>query len=106
MESNEQIAHMVEKIAREYEPERIILFGSHASGSAGLDSDIDLLIIKDTAERFIDRFVTVRLILSDPGRNVPVDIIVLTPKELSDRLAKGDQFMAEIMENGKVLYAA
>ena len=100
------IQRMVRIIAEEYEPERVILFGSYASGTQGPDSDIDLLIIKDTTERFIDRWTTVRLMISDPQRKVPVDTIVLTPKELSDRLARGDQFVAEIVEKGKVLYAA
>ena len=103
---NELIRRIVQRITEEYAPERVILFGSYASGSPGPDSDIDLLIIKDTAERFIDRWTTVRRILSDPKRKVPVETIVLTPEELSQRLRKGDQFIAEIVEKGKVLYAA
>ena len=103
---NELIRRIVRRITEEYAPERVILFGSYASGSPGPDSDIDLLIIKDTPERFIDRWTTVRRILSDPKRKVPVDTIVLTPEELSQRLRIGDQFIAEIVEKGKVLYAA
>lgn len=104
--TNELIRRIVQRIAEEYAPERVILFGSYASGSPGPDSDIDLLIIKDTPERFIDRWTTVRRILSDPKRKVPVETIVLTPEELSQRLQIGDQFIAEIVEKGKVLYAA
>ncbi|MCX6377242.1 MAG: nucleotidyltransferase domain-containing protein [Armatimonadetes bacterium] len=103
---NALIRRIVRRIAEEYAPERVILFGSYASGSPGPDSDIDLLIIKDTPERFIDRWTTVRKIVSDPKRKVPVDTIVLTPEELSQRLRIGDQFIAEIVEKGKVLYAA
>lgn len=99
------IQSMVRKITDEYAPERVILFGSYASGSPRPDSDIDLLIIKDTKERLIDRWTTVRRILSDPQRTVSVDIIVLTPSELTERLAIGDQFVEEIVEKGKVLYA-
>jgi predicted nucleotidyltransferase len=84
----------------------VILFGSYAYGNPRPDSDIDLLIIKDTSERFIDRWVTVRKILSDPTRKVPLETLVLTPQELSERLAIGDQYLAEIMEKGEVLYAA
>jgi uncharacterized protein len=103
---DELIRGMVRRIAEEYAPERVILFGSHAYGHPGPDSDVDLLIIKDTPERFIDRWTTVRSMLSDLKRGVPVDTIVLTPDEVSQRLQRGDQFIAEIMENGKVLYAA
>jgi len=104
--ADELIRTIVRRIAEEYAPERVILFGSYAYGTPGPDSDIDLLIVKETSERFIDRWTTVRRILSDPKRKVPVETIVLTPEELSQRLRKGDQFIAEIVEKGKVLYAA
>lgn len=103
---NDIILRIVGKLAEEYAPERIILFGSHAYGTPDPESDIDLLIIKDTPERFIDRWTTVRRILSDPERRTPLETIVLTPKELDHSLATGDQFIAAIVEKGKVLYAA
>jgi hypothetical protein len=65
-----------------------------------------LLIIKDISERFIDRWVAVRQILSDPERRFPLETLVLTPQEVYTRLAIGDQFLAEIMEKGEVSYAA
>ena len=97
---------LVDKLRLEYTPLKIILFGSHANGTADTDSDIDLLIVKDTSERFIDRWVTVRKILSDPTRKVAIETLVLTPKEISDRLSRGDQFIEEIVQKGLVLYAA
>lgn len=97
---------IVNKLQSDYDPVRIILFGSFASGSANIYSDIDLLIVKDTNERFIDRWVTVRRILSDPSRKVAIETLILTPQEVSDRLARGDQFIAEILEKGQVLYAS
>jgi predicted nucleotidyltransferase len=100
------IQGILKKLLKGYAPQKVVLFGSYASGKPRLDSDIDLLIIKETKERFIDRWVTVRRILSDPKRTVPLETIVLTPQEVSERLAIGDQFLAEIMEKGKVLYAA
>ncbi len=105
-EMQEIIQHMLEKLLTEYAPQKVILFGSYAYGNPWPDSDIDLLIIKDTSERFIDRWVTVRRILSDPHRTVPLETLVLTPQEVCGRLAIGDQFLAEIMEKGEVLYAA
>jgi len=99
------IQMIVEKLLIEYAPQKVILFGSYAYGCPGPDSDVDLLIIKETTERFIDRWVTVRRILSDPKRKFPLEVLVLTPQELSKRLAIGDQFMKEIIEKGQVLYA-
>ncbi len=103
----EQITRrIVDRLRSEYYPQKIILFGSCLSGSPHPDSDIDLLIVKDTSDRFIDRWVTVRRILSDPFRKVAIETLVLTPQEVSDRLACGDQFLTDIVERGKVLYAA
>ncbi len=105
-EVREIIQDILKKLLAGYAPQRVILFGSYAYGNPRPDSDIDLLIIKETSERFIDRWVTVRRILSDPERTVPLETLVLTPQEVSRRLAIGDQFLAEIMKKGEVLYAA
>jgi len=105
-ESREIIQDILGKLVAGYAPQMVILFGSYAYGNPQPDSDVDLLIIKETHERFIDRWVAVRRILSDPERMTPVETLVLTPEEVSKRLAIGDQFLAEILEKGEVLYAA
>lgn len=106
VELQELIDKIVRKLQVEYEPEKVILFGSFACGTAQSDSDLDLLIVKETTERFIDRWTMVRRLLSDPSRTIPVETLVLTPKEILERLARGDQFLAEILHHGQVLYAA
>ena len=98
------IRRILDKLVAGYEPEKVILFGSYAYGHPRPDSDLDLLIIKETPERSIDRRVAVRRVLTDPKRKVPLEILVLTPSELSKRLAMGDQFIEEIIEKGVVLY--
>jgi predicted nucleotidyltransferase len=105
-ETRKIIGDILEKLVAEYAPQRVILFGSYAYGNPRSDSDIDLLIIKETADRFIDRWVTVRRILSDAKRSLPLDTLILTPQEVAHRLAIGDQFVAEVLERGEVLYAA
>ena len=100
------VQSILEKLIAEYAPQKVILFGSYVYGSPGPDSDIDLLIIKETTDRFIDRWVTVQGILSGTHRSLPVETIVLTPAEIENRLAVGDQFIAEILEKGHTLYAA
>jgi predicted nucleotidyltransferase len=102
----EMILEIVDRITREYRPNKIILFGSYAYGTPTSDSDIDLLIIKDTLERPIDRRVAVRRIVSDPKRLVPFEPIVMTPQEVQRRLDVGDQIVQEILKKGEVLYAA
>jgi len=105
-EARETIQIILDKLLAHYAPQKVILFGSYAYGDPQPDSDIDLLIIKETPERFIDRWVTVRRILSDPKRTVSLEIIVLTPREIAERLAIGDQFLAEVMKKGEILHAA
>lgn len=84
------------------QPEKIILFGSHAWGKPTPDSDIDLLIIKDTEQDHYRRIPEARRYLYDIDK--PFDILVLTPKEVENRLQLGDFFIKEIIEKGKILY--
>lgn len=103
---DQSIRRMVERLREDYAPQKVILFGSRARGTARPDSDIDLLVIKETSERFIDRWVRVRQVLSDPERRIPLETMVLTPQEVAQRLAVGDQFIETILREGTVLYAA
>ncbi len=109
MKKSTKVRTEIKKIARQvvkaYQPEKIILFGSYAYGEPDADSDLDLLIIKKTSEQFIDRWVTVRRIVSDPKRSIPFEPIVLTPDEVEERLAIGDQFVEEIVTEGEILYS-
>jgi predicted nucleotidyltransferase len=100
------IDRMLQHLIEEYKPIKVILFGSYVTGNITADSDIDLLIIKDTQERFIDRWCTVGKILAGTHHSIPVDTLVLTPQEVENRLSIGDQFISEILETGKLLYAA
>lgn len=102
----DSLRRAVDRLRRQYQPERIVLFGSYAYGKPTEDSDIDLLIIKQTTERPIDRRVAVTRIVSDPDATVPIEVIVLTPEELRERLEIGDQFLLEVTERGRTLYAA
>ena len=101
-----EIEKIVSQLVDAYGPEKIFLFGSYAYGEPHADSDLDILIIKKTSERFIDRLISVRRIVSDPKRSIPFEPIVLTPEEVEERLAIGDQFIEEILKKGEILYAA
>ncbi|MBI4266753.1 MAG: nucleotidyltransferase domain-containing protein [Chloroflexi bacterium] len=99
------IEEVVEKIKREYQPEKIILFGSYAYGTPTEDSDIDLFIIKETDKRRVDRFVEVSKLLEEPKRHISIQPMVYTPEEVKKRLAIGDQFVEDVMNKGEILYA-
>jgi len=97
---------IVNTLATEYKPHRIILFGSQAYGTPGQVSDIDLLIVKDSQASPYQRAVQVRRLLRDPQRRIPVDLLVVTPAELEERLERGDQFLQMVISQGEALYAA
>jgi HEPN domain-containing protein/predicted nucleotidyltransferase len=93
---------IVERLVTGYAPDRIILFGSRAAGAARGGSDVDLLIVKETDRRPIERRIEVERLLAD--RALPLDVIVYTPGELRQLLAVGSPFIEELMEHGRVLY--
>ncbi|MBI4285706.1 MAG: nucleotidyltransferase domain-containing protein [Chloroflexi bacterium] len=99
------IAEVVEKIKKEYQPEKIILYGSYAYGKPTRDSDIDLFIVKDTDKRWVDRFVEVSRLIYKHGRHISIEPMVYTPHEVEERLAMGDDFVEDVLTKGEVLYA-
>jgi len=84
-------------------PQKVILFGSYAYGHPDGESDLDLLIIKDTDKRPIERWVELKRLLRDRNRMTSVSPLVYTPGEL-ERLALKGFFIQEVLEKGKVLY--
>jgi len=99
------IEQIAQRLIESYQPQRIILFGSMAYGEPNDDSDIDLLVVKETTESPLERRLRVRRLVADPRRRIPFSPLVLTPDELARRLAAGDAFYQEIVRRGKVLYA-
>jgi len=98
------LGRIVQVIKEEYHPETIILFGSHAHGTASDESDIDLLIVKRTTKPFHERYAEVGGIIREVRRGWAVSPFVLSPSELRQRLRAGDQFLMDIVERGRVLY--
>jgi uncharacterized protein len=86
---------------RSYHPQKIILFGSWARGEADDESDLDLIIIKETPARFLDRLNDVYTLLSDFGA---MDVLVYTPQEVAQMLAEGNTFLEDALAEGIVLY--
>jgi predicted nucleotidyltransferase len=101
--TEEILAVIVRRIVTALHPERVILFGSYAYGTASDHSDVDLLVILETNARPADRYLAVsRLIRPRP---FPLDTVVKTPDEVTQALVKGDSFIREIVTQGRVLYA-
>ncbi len=103
MTSIRNIRCFSKKLAEEYKPRRIILFGSYAYGNPGPDSDVDLLVILSGKSGDPMKSVEMRLKLHP---DFPLDLLVRSPMAVRKRIAMGDCFMKEILEKGKVLYEA
>jgi len=99
------IRQITEKIKQDYQPDKIILFGSYAYGRPSADSDIDIFIIKDDPRQPIDRDVHIRRILCQENREIALTPMVYTPAEVAYRLSIGDDFVNDVITKGKVLYA-
>jgi predicted nucleotidyltransferase len=90
------------EIGKHFNPERVVLFGSHARGDATPDSDVDLLVVMRHEEAKGFRMAT--KIRCQIRPSFPMDLLVRTPEEMANRLALGDSFLKEITEQGIVLY--
>ncbi len=77
--------------------------GSQAAGNATADSDIDLLVVMPYEGRHTTAAIR---ILHHLNTLAPIDLLVRSPAEIEQRLALGDRFIAEIIEQGQVMYEA
>lgn len=84
-------------------PQKIILFGSYADGTARDDSDIDMLVIHSFEGNCAVQSAKMRLMLSS---DYPIDLLVRRPEQVQRRLEMNDCFFEDILEHGKVLYEA
>jgi len=102
MISTENIHEVVEKIIRDFKPQKIILFGSYAAGNPTKDSDLDLLIVKDSDLPKIERNRRVRRLFKNV--RFPVDVIVKTSLEYERYKNVIGTVVYSAHKYGKVLY--
>ncbi len=91
-------------LAKQFHPQKVILFGSYAYGQSTPDSDVDLLVLMPKTRERGER-MSVRIRQAIP-RDFPLDLLVRTPTEVTRRLRWGDLFLREVMEKGQVMYEA
>jgi predicted nucleotidyltransferase len=90
-----------ELVKKEFNVEKVILFGSFASGEPSPSSDLDILVIMDTKLKPYKQSTLIRMRLDEKlGVKVPIDLIVRTPQQINERLNLGDFFIKNILTNG------
>jgi predicted nucleotidyltransferase len=94
------IRRFARQVAEQFQPDKIILFGSYAHGQPHADSDVDILVVMP-ARNQLDQAVKIHQTILPP---FPLDIIVRTPDNMKWRLEEGDSFLREVVDKGKVLY--
>ncbi len=102
MISMNHIIAYARSLAAQFQPEKIILFGSYANGSPNEDSDVDLLIIMDhNKPRNVDQALSIRL---QQDATFPLDLLVRRPADIKERVGLQDTFICNILTDGHVLH--
>jgi predicted nucleotidyltransferase len=97
------LARMVERIVKRFAPERVILFGSHATGRAGPDSDVDLLVVMTPMGSKAEQELEILKLLR--RYRVPKDVVVTTPEDFGWRKKVSGTIERPAALEGRVLYA-
>jgi predicted nucleotidyltransferase len=82
----QDITDVVAQMVEHFHPQQVVLFGSYASGTPTLDSDVDLLVVMETPPRNVEQAVEIRKAVNFP---FPVDLIVRTPQHIAERVTLG-----------------
>jgi len=99
----EQIQVFSQQIAKKFQPDRIILFGSYVYGQPTEDSDVDLLVILPFEELPVYKAIEIRREVKSP---FPLDLMARTSEQIQQRLDMGEFFIQDIINKGRVLYEA
>ncbi|NUM72881.1 nucleotidyltransferase domain-containing protein [candidate division KSB1 bacterium] len=102
MITQERLYEITSRIVSNYQPQKVVLFGSYAKGKATQGSDLDLLIVKETATPRYKRGREVRKSLR--GLKTSIDLLVYTPDEIERWRHVKNAFITTILRTGKVLY--
>ena len=97
----DELKRIVEIIKTEYAPEKVILFGSLAADHVHEWSDIDLLIIKRTDKRPIERTMEIVGLIKP---KIGIDLFIYTPEEYELLLKERYSFILNILKTGKTVY--
>lgn len=102
MIETKQISDIVYRIANNYNPDKIILFGSYAHGNYNDNSDLDFILVKETNAPKHKRGLEVRRLFY--GLPIPMDFKIYTSSEFSNELSNPYSFLSSAIKGSKLLY--
>ncbi|MEO1391955.1 MAG: nucleotidyltransferase domain-containing protein [Cyanobacteria bacterium J06634_5] len=91
------------RIARQFQPDQIILFGSYAYGEPTSESDVDLLVVMPLTRRSVHKEIEIRQAIRAP---FALDLLVRSSQQTQQRLDMGDFFIRDVVDKGRVIYEA
>jgi len=95
---------VIEMARQKIDPDLMIVFGSVAKGTADENSDLDLILVKESDEDGFMRSVKARFVLDDA--RIPVDITVYTPEEFKERLTSRYSLAYEALATGRIVHGS
>lgn len=101
-EQEAQLDTLIQRLIEKIRPEKVVLFGSYADGTATAYSDVDLLVILESDLRRDQRQEAISRALRP--RRVPMDILAYTPQEVQQIMETPNSFVRHILTTGKVVY--
>jgi len=96
-----KIDDYVGEVVRKLSPDLVILFGSFATGDINEGSDVDILVVADFKESFLDR---IRTLMDLNTFKIPIEPVGYTPEEFNEMKNRRNPFIMEVLEKGKVMY--
>jgi len=96
-----KIENYVREVINQLNPYLVVLFGSFATGDVNEGSDVDIMVVADFDESFLDR---IRRLMDLNIFRIPVEPIGYRLEEFSEMMRRGNPFITEVMEKGRVMY--
>lgn len=97
-----EIDNLVRRIVACIQPQKVVIFGSYAKGTATIKSDLDVLVIKETTLPMANRADDLKPMLSQ--RLIPVDVHIYTPEEVEEYGKEPFSFINSILRSGKTVF--
>ena len=99
--TQEALKAFTDRLVEAFAPEQVILFGSMARGTAGVESDADVLVVMPFEGRALEKILEIRNVCQP---EFPLDMLLWRPEDIPRRYRWGDPFIREALDHGVVLY--